>query len=361
MRQLSTTTAAFLRNKLSFLLFLLLGFGITSCSPDEIWDEFEDIFEDVDKAKDIPNVITFNSPGLYPEGVSHDARYERFLVSSVSTGTIGTVSYQGNYSPFISDERLVASIGLQVDEARKRVLVAGSDPGGTPSSTPATAGQMAVLGIYDLATGAPMHFANLGALRPNMPHFANDITLDKQGNAYVTDSFSPIIYKVDTRGNATVFYENQDFATAQGAFGFNGIAYHPSGFLLVAFSADNAIYKIPLSNPDATSKVQLNAPLQGPDGLLLSNNGKQLVVVNNAGGQPSGRVLSFKTNNKWETGMLEERFEAGAVFPTTATGYGDEAFVLYAHLNKLFGGATPPQAEYTIRKLPFSDNEVFAR
>lgn len=360
MKQLSVTTAALVRKRFSLLIFFLICLGTVSCSPEELWDDFKDVIDDVDAAKGVPERILFTSPGLYPEGVSHDALNRRFLVSSLTTGNIGTVSYDGKYMPFITDERLIAAIGLQVDEARKRVLVAGADPGGTPNSSPATAEQTAVLGIYNLETGAPMHFVDLGALRPGMGHFANDITLDKQGNAYITDSFSPIIYKVDMWGNASVFYENSDFATAPGSFGFNGIAFHPSGFLLVAYSADNAIYKIPLKNTSAISKVQLNDPLEGPDGLLLSQNGKQLIVVNNAGGAASGRVLSFKSSDMWDTATLSNSFMAGAVFPTTATGYGDEVFVLYAYLNQLFSGQEP-QEVYTIRKMPFSNNETFGR
>ncbi|GAB3528330.1 SMP-30/gluconolactonase/LRE family protein [Pontibacter brevis] len=359
MKHLSVTTAAFLRKRFSFLLFFLVCLGTVSCSPEELWDDFEDILDDVDGSKGVPEVITFHEAGLYPEGVGHDAVNRRFVVSSVSTGTVGTVRYDGTYSPFITDNRLISSIGLRVDESRKRVLVAGADPGGTPNSSPGTAGQTAVLGIYDLETGTPLHFVDLAALRPGMPHFANDITLDHQGNAYVTDSFSPIIYKVDVGGNASVFYENNDFATQPGAFGFNGIAFHPAGYLLVAYSVENAIYRIPLHNTAAISEVQLNAPLESPDGLLLSQNGKQLVVVNNAGGEATGRVLSFESNDRWASGTLTDSFVAGPVFPTTATGYGDDVYVLYAHLHKLLGGVQPPQEEYTIRRMPFSENETF--
>lgn len=359
MRILSLTTAAFLRRQSYFLLFLVLCLGTVSCSPEGIWDDFKDVVDDIDKPVAVPETVTFISPGLYPEGVGHDALNQRFLVSSITSGNVGVVSYEGDYMPFISDDRLISTIGLEVDEARMRVLVAGADPGGTPNSDPSTAGQTAVLGIYNLHTGAPIQFIDLGALRPDMPHFANDITIDDSGNAYITDSFSPIIYKVDVWGNASVFYENEDFATPQGAFGFNGIAFHPAGYLLVAYSIENAIYKIPLNNTSAISQVQLNDPLESPDGLLLSQNGKQLIVVNNAGGAASGRVLSFTSGDNWETGTLNNSFMTGPVFPTTATGYGDEVFVLYAHLNKLFGGTQPPQEEYTIRKMPFPENEKF--
>ncbi len=80
--------------------------------------------------KEIPDQINFTRPLLYPEGIAFDRRNDRFLVSSVSTGTIGAVRYDGTYSPFIQDPALPATVGLTIDEARRRVLVAVSNPAG---------------------------------------------------------------------------------------------------------------------------------------------------------------------------------------------------------------------------------------
>ncbi len=301
-------------------------------------------------AKEIPDQINFTRPGLYPEGIAFDRRNDRFLVSSVSTGTIGAVTYDGTYTPFIQDPALTATVGLTIDDARRRVLAAVSNP---------ALGNVASLGIYDLNTGERIELVNLLEAGRGAANFANDVALDPQGNAYVTNSFSPIIYKVDRDGNASVFFQDNQFATTPGQFGFNGIAYHNSGFLIVAFSRDNALYKIPLRDPSAFSKIELNAPLQNPDGLLLSQDGKQLVVVNNAGGSEAGRVLSFVSDDKWESGQLADRFATGPVFPTTATSDGKNVFVLYAYLNRLFNPALPAQTTFTIQKVPFADNRPF--
>lgn len=343
-----------------FLLIVLTSLFLSSCSKDQVWQELEHLFGRDKPAKAIPAAITFNRSGLYPEGVSHDALHQRFLVSSVTQGTIGQVNYEGHYTPFKEDERLISTVGLKVDEDRKRVLVAVSDIGVSTRSTPATIGRYGALGIYDLYSGRRLHFPNLGALRPDLPHFINDIALDYLGNAYVTDSFSPIIYRVDVSGQARVFMENPAFATNPGEFGLNGIVVHPNGYLIVAFSKENKLYRMPLNNPMAHEEIAINAQLMGPDGLLLSKDGKQLVVVNNAGGQSPGKVLSFTSNDNWATGTLTETFSTPEpVFPTTATGYGKEVFVLYAHLHKLFGGVDPPQSNFTIRKVPFSQNRAF--
>jgi sugar lactone lactonase YvrE len=343
-----------------FLLIVLASLFLSSCSKDQVWQELGRLFEGKKPAMPIPTAITFNRSGLYPEGVSHDALHQRFLVSSITQGTIGQVNYEGHYTPFIQDSRLLSTVGLKVDEYRKRVLVTVSDIGVSPRSTPATIGRYGALGMYDLSTGQRLHFPNLGALRPDLPHFINDVALDHLGNAYVTDSFSPIIYRVDVTGRARVFMENPAFATNPGEFGLNGIVVHPHGYLLVAFMQGGKLYRIPLDNPMAHEEVAINAQLMGPDGLLLSKDGKQLIVVDNGGGQAPDKIYSFSSDDNWATGTLTETFTTPEpVFATTATGYGKDVFVLYAHLHKLLGGADPPQSNYTIRKMPFSHNRAF--
>ncbi len=348
MNQLSYARFGMLR-KAAKLAFGLAAVLLSSCETlNDALDELQKEYEKNNRT--IPEQINFTQEQLYPEGVAFDKGNRRFLVTSLTRGTIGAVAYDGTYKPFIQDSALGATIGLKVDEARKRVLVAVSNP---------SLGNVASLGIYDLGTGSRLHLVNLLEAGGGQRNFANDITLDPQGNAYVTNSFSPIIYKVDRDGNASVFFRNNQFATSPGQFGFNGIAYHNNGFLIVAFSKENALYKIPLDEPAEYRKITLNEPLLNPDGLLLINDGKQLVVVNNAGGAETGRVLSFVSDDKWESGQLEENFATGAVFPTTATSDGKDIFVLYAYLNRLFNPALPAQNTFTIRKVPFADNRPF--
>jgi sugar lactone lactonase YvrE len=264
----------------------MLAFGLAAIVLSS-YDTLNEALDDVEKEhgkkdRPIPGQINFTQERLYPEGIAFDKWNGRFLVSSLTRGDIGTVAYDGTYQPFIQDSALGATIGLKIDEARRRVLVAVSNP---------SPGNVAGLGIYDLGTGSRLHLVNLLEAGSGQRNFANDITLDPQGNAYVTNSFSPIIYKVDRDGNASVFFHDDRFATAPGEFGFNGIAYHSNGYLIVAFSKENALYKITLDAPAQYDKIELDSPLQGPDGLLLSNDGRQLVVVNNAGAAEAGRVL----------------------------------------------------------------------
>lgn len=89
--------------------------------------------------------------------------------------------------------------------------------------------------------------------------------------------------------------------------------------MLVAFT--NEIVKISVNNPMNYSIVQLDVPIS-PDGLLLSKDGKQLVVVNHTFGTLDDKVLSFISEDGGKSGGLSTSFSTGPVVPTTATSDG---------------------------------------
>ena len=301
-----------------------------------------------------PAVVTFTQAGLYPEGVQYDAANSRFLVTSLTTGRVGQVKDDGTYSTaFPDDPKLVSAIGLFLDEPRNRVLAAISDPGANPArSTSATQGKLARLAVFNrnAPTAAPT-IVELGTLRPALNHFANDVAVDGQGNAYVTDSFSNLIYKVDAVTNvATVFLEDAARlgTPAAGAFGFNGIVFHPDGYLLVIKSDNGGLYKVPLASPSTYTQVTTAQNLKDGDGLLLQDNNTLQVVSN---GQ--AKVFRLTTANGFGAATLSGTFATKAEFPTTLARRNDASYVLYANLDKLFGGQMPAVSQYTINRVTF--------
>ena len=286
-----------------------------------------------------PSSISFIAPSLFPEGVVYDPIQNWFYVSSVTQGSVGIVKMDGSYQSFITDPLLTITTGLKIDKAKKRLWVANVENG---------------IGVYNLPSGDRLFFADLSTLIPGIPVFINDVGLDPNGNAYVTNSFAPVIYKVSRDGTASVFFYNAAFATGPGEFGFNGIQYDNRGFVLVAFA--DKLVKINTDNPDDYSIVQLNAAIF-PDGLLLSKNGKELLIVNNTGGTPDDSVLSFITDDQWESGMLTNSFSTGPVFPTTLTSDGKSVYVLYSHLDKFLSGNS--HDSFTIQKVPFENKYSF--
>ena len=298
-----------------------------------------------------PAVVAFTQAGLYPEGVQYDAPNARFLVTSLTTGRVGQVKDDGTYSPaFPDDPKLVSAIGLNLDEPRNRVLVAISDPGANAArSTSATRGKLARLAIFNRAapTAAPT-VVELGTLRPALSHFANDIAVDAQGNAYVTDSFSGLIYKVDPQNNATVFLEDVRLAAPAGMFGLNGIVVHPDGYLLVVKSDNGGLYKVPLNNPGAYTQVSTAQNLKDADGLLLQDNNTLQVVSNQ-----QAKVFRLASTNGFGAAALTGAFSAKAEFPTTLARRDGNSYVLYANLDALFSGRMPAVSQYSINRVDF--------
>lgn len=294
------------------------------------------------KQVSVAQELNFTEQNLFPEGVVYDRFNDRFYVSSTTRGDIGIVTKNGTYTPFITDPALISTTGLEIDNAHKLLYVSNSSDGS--------------VGIYDINTGERVNFVDLKTLLPGSPVFINDIALDPQGNAYVTNSLTPVIYKIDRNGSSSIFYQDNSFATAPGGFGFNGIEYGNSGYLLVSHTARNQVIKFPIANPSNYSVVALDEALNRPDGLLISKDGKQLIVVNNAGGG-EGKVISFSSKTQWSSGEETSTYSTGSVFPTTATSDGKNVYVLYAYLNRR--GTPQGQAQYTIQQIPLTDARPF--
>lgn len=289
-----------------------------------------------------PEVIRIEEPRLFPEGIEYDSRGDRFLLTSMTRGTIGQVQ-NGQYTEWIDDQDLIATVGIHIDHTGNRILVANSDPGVSERSSEETKNSLAALVAYDL-TGNRIFYAELGQLHSGA-HFANDVTVDEKGNAYVTDSFSGVIYKVDPAGNASIFYSNEEMDAVEDGFGLNGIDYDPRGYLLVSWLDANKILRFPIDDPQKYTEVKIPVELFSPDGIYLKNPNELLVVSNDSGGD-NGKIQTFSTWNKWETTTLIDEFDSPGAFPTTVTVKRNTPYVLHSHLDMLFSGEH--QEEFSI-------------
>jgi sugar lactone lactonase YvrE len=314
----------------------------------------------VQQRVDLPDQVHF-TPGnnIYPEGVVFDKFSNRFIVSSFTTGTIGTVTPDGVYAPFIKDPDLHATLGLKIDETNQRLLVVN-----TFFSLDESLLHTAQLRVYELHTGALIRVTDLAALRPGVLHLDDDLAVDPQGNVYITDAKDPVIYKVDRNGRASVLFESQQYATPPGPLpffwvGFNGIAYNNHGFLLVGFYAGGKLLKIPVDDPDKFSEVQLDAGLVSPDGLLMSKEGKRMIVMDNKYLSAAAEIMYLTSRDNWASASLTASFPTGWVSPTTATSDNKNLFVLYSYAHEIFFGAGPTNREFIIQKLPFEEGQGF--
>ena len=288
--------------------------------------------------------IPFSADTLYPETASWSAKQHVFFVSSVRHGVVGKVTPQGQYSAFINDDKLVSSVGLTIDDKRNTLWVTSSDPGASDRTNSATQGKLAGVGAFDATTGQRRAWYNLGDLAEGA-HFANDLALDAAGNVYVTDSFAPLIYRIDSDGKASIFARNDLFKQGDG-FNLNGIAVHPDGYLLVGKYNSGQIFRVSLQHPDQVEEVTLPAALKGADGFLLRDS-QHLVVVQNLGEDQTTELVSI---DGWKTARVERQSKSLMSMPSSATQVGKDFYVLNSRIDTLFNKDAAKVSDFVLQK-----------
>lgn len=275
----------------------------------------------------LPDTITFKpeTPGLMPEGVVWDAEHERFLVGSLLLGTIYSVTPHedgtADIEPFIQDKDLRSTVGLEVDAENNRLLV-------TNSASDAFMGGPGAAGLaaYDLDTGERAYLVDFTPLYESKSNFANDVTVDDEGNAYVTNSFAPVLYKVTPEGEASVLIE--DPLLGAQFLGGNGIVYD-DGVLLVANSGTTSLLRVTLGDTVEVAPVDLDIPF-GADGMILGEDGTLYGVQR--GSDDKQTVVAAVSDDDWATGTVTTVVETTDA-ATTITMVGETPYYINAYLN----------------------------
>lgn len=271
-----------------------------------------------------PERIDFVAERQYPEGIAYSSQLAKFLVTSIPLGKIGTVGTDGRYADLLTAPELIAGIGMKV--AGNRVFVCNSDQGRSVRSTTATTRQLAELLVFNLTTGQLERRTDLDDLLPAAdPNFANDVTLAPDGTAYVTDSFSPVIYKVAPDGTASILVRD-DAKLGSPGFGLNGIVYHPGGYLIVANTGQSKLYKVDLQNGNAITEITGTGALPG-DGLALLNGDLYVVTGGN-------RVAQVRSTDNWQTASIVKFDATGYLGATTSVAVNNQIYTLNARIGE---------------------------
>ena len=295
-------------NQLFKLSAIVLGLLSTSCQASTTKETPTEKVDKSNKNKtELPATIRIEGIAQNPEGIEFDKTDNTFLLSSLNAGPIIKVNADGTYKPFTSGEPYpMSTAGLQIDYKNNRLLVAAFNGMELYDQDPNTKG-IANLRIYNLKTGVMEKDINLSSLVPNAPaYMANDVALDSEGNAYISDWFAGVVYKVDMNGEASVFWKNETGIKS----GANGIDFHPDGYLLVSLVSVNqkglyanyGLVKVPTKNPELAKTVNIsNKAFTGFDGMVINAKGDVVGVTNN-GETPGGNTLiELSSKNNWET------------------------------------------------------------
>ncbi|KAI5403381.1 hypothetical protein KIW84_050812 [Lathyrus oleraceus] len=268
------------------------------------------------------HVTNFQSPNLYPESLAWDPLKQHFLVGSLRHRTISSISDAGIIENLISDTSLpknVTVVGITVDSRNNRVLAVIHAVKPLPPFN--------ALAAYDLKSGNRLF---LSPLPTNEEALANNVAVDYNDNAYVTNSIGNYIWKVNVKGEASIFSKSPRFTehpvdrdTPYSYIGLNGIAYVSSGdYLLVVQSNTGKVFKVDAD--DGTARhVLLNEDLTRPDGVVFRSDGVVLVVSPQA-----NKLWLLKSNNGWGEGVVYDKIDLESEgYPTSVVSRGRDKII----------------------------------
>lgn len=286
----------------------------------------------------------FALPGeeVFPEGITHLEGSDVFYVGSTGDGTI----FRGDlisgevdvFSEGGTDGRAVA-IGMKVDEAGRLVVAGG--PTGTVWEYDTTTGEL----IGEWSTGV------------SEDQFLNDVAIAPSGDAFITDSAQPILYRLpggdeaaapDGAGELEPFLAFTDTVVQyEPGFNLNGIVVSDNGeYLLVVQANTGGLFRIDVSTK-LVEQVDLGgASLDGGDGMVL--DGTTLYVVH------GGKVSVVAMNGDLLSGSVEGEFtDQTFSSPTTAAKYGSCLLVVNSQFANRGG---TPQLPFTVSEVPIPAN-----
>ena len=274
---------------------------------------------------------------VFPEGIAYQPTTGDFFVSSTTDGTIFRGNVQSKpadvFLPGGTDGRTTA-IGLKVDDYQGRLFVAGGNTG--------------QIFVYDTDSGQLLSkFDNQKAST-----FINDAAISRNGDAYFTDSFNPILYKVSTNEADEIEFSAWLDLTGtaivyQSGFNLNGIAASNNGkYLIVVQTNTGKLFRIDIASKQVTEIDLGGAKLTNGDGILLSRK-RTLYVVRNQ----NELIVKVQLSEDFSRGtVVSSTSDPSFAYPTTIAQVRKRLLVVNSQFDKRGAGLTP--------ELPFTVSSI---
>ena len=292
---------------------------------------------------EIRDVYPLSSQMSLPEGVAFDARTRRFIATGLMGGQLTAIDFAtGEERVFYTYEAPVQLSGAKVDEQRRRLWVCVSDMTGPRGG----------VDLFDVDSGELLRHFDL-----SQGGICNDVCLDRDGIAYVTDSFQPVIYRVDARdGSAGEFVRDPQMVPPRGQFGLNGVVVTPDDrHVIGGFTSPSKLFITSRTDPQGVREIALegdafavpNDPhFTGADGIIFI--GEELYVVNDGGVQQ----ITFTADDYSAGRVRSVRLPEGGL--TTATVVDGELYVIKAEVVRAMHMRQPPNLPFKIYRVPRS-------
>jgi sugar lactone lactonase YvrE len=303
-----------------------VALGVLTAAPAGAWDR-----RNVEVLAVVPDVAPGQPSSVEGLTVGADGN---IYVPSVGFNTTGALT--GNAALFV-----IRPDGTLV----RKVAIANSSPHMLGLRFNPVNGFLLVL---DFGAGKVLHVdpttgASSVFMTPTVPGAGlNALTFDKLGNAYISDSFNGIIWKIGpTGGTPTIWSADPLLGPGTGLtppFGANGVEFNNAGTaLLVANTAFHQIIQIPV-NADGTAGTAsvfitgINAPdgiaIDSHDNIWVCANQEDDIIVLDKTGKVIAKLGDFN-------GISERGQVRGFLFPASLA-FGLDRKTLYVSNLTLF-------------------------
>jgi len=276
------------------------------------------------------STILLLGDSLFPESIAYQPYTQKFYISSFNDGSIQTVNWEGNpffIQPAGTDGR-TSALGVKIDPSHERLWVIAPD----------------AVYIYDLKTNTLLQKNVLTNIINVQSSLLNDLSLDQDGNAYITDSYNPYIFRIDGKtlqmSNWLDVSQTIPFGQQNGvAFNLNGIVITPNEkYLLTLKTNDGSLWKIDIAKR-TISQVQLSEPVTFGDGITWQS-GKELFVMRNF----INKISRIEFSQDYNAGEVTDVTASGLDVPTSAVYTEGKLVVVNSQFdhNVTFGGDGVP-------------------
>ncbi len=275
---------------------------------------------------------------MFPEGVAFDPTARAFYVGRLTEAGLTRVDADGTQSVFVpSGPAMLSCAGMKVDDAARRLWVCGSDDAGSSR-----------VYVYGLDDASLLETFDLAQLVDTAS--CNDLALDGEGAAYVTDPPSSAIHRLAVGGDASVWATDPLFDPELMTLGLNGIAVTPDGAaVIVTKFISKQLLRVSMDDPTQIVAVDLSGEpfaggslIAGPDGIVFE--GDTLYVVFD------DVVAEVVPNQDWTTGAVSILMPPTKGLSTATVAEGE----VYAVKSEVTANAlgTAPELPFRIVRVP---------
>lgn len=272
---------------------------------------------------------------LVPESGAFDPTSRSFYVGSESKGTITQVEADGTESNFMMPPagQDWTTLGIAIDDAARRLWVCAQRNDEVAQE----------IWLFDLESRSRelsfvLEDAGAGST-------CNDVALDGNGLAYVSDSENPRVYRIDADSEMLTVWADDALLSPTGAgiFGGNGIAVSEDDRSVIVSKTSSGspprLLRIALDDPTDVSEIVTTPALEGfADGMSFLDGDLYIAMVG------AGNVARLSSDDDWATATIVlAPAGGGSTVPGTSTVRPAEGrlYAIYSDITKALTGLTP--------------------